>query len=63
MYKLLAIIIVEPNAVVDWRKQPGVASTVKNQGVCGAGWAFGAIGAVEGFYATKKGQRYLNLAE
>lgn len=45
----------------DWRQQNKVTS-VKNQGACGACWAFATLGSVESQYAIKHNQ-LINLSE
>jgi len=42
---------------LDWRKS-GVCNPVKDQGSCGAGWAFASIQAVESAWAIKTGKLY-----
>eukprot|EP00455_Lapot_gusevi_P028847 TRINITY_DN308_c0_g1_i1.p1 TRINITY_DN308_c0_g1~~TRINITY_DN308_c0_g1_i1.p1 ORF type:complete len:527 (-),score=215.71 TRINITY_DN308_c0_g1_i1:82-1662(-) len=40
---------------VDWREQ-GAVSAVKDQGICGSCWSFGAHQAIEGAYFMKTGK-------
>lgn len=40
---------------VDWRVE-GAVNIAKNQGVCGAGWAFSATAAIESAYFIKYGE-------
>ncbi len=43
-----------PPDQVDWTKK--AMTEVKDQGSCGAGWAFASIGSLEGLYAQRKGK-------
>ncbi|KAL2727743.1 cathepsin O-like isoform X2 [Vespula maculifrons] len=43
---------------VDWREK-GIISPVKNQGSCGACWAFSTVEVAESMYAIKNGSLYL----
>ncbi|KAK7880629.1 hypothetical protein WMY93_032739 [Mugilogobius chulae] len=47
-------VMVDLPASLDWRKF-GNVTKVKDQGQCGSGWAFSAVGTVEGRLAKKKG--------
>lgn len=47
----------------DWRSsRPGVVGPVKDQGMCGSCWAFGAIGPIESMLAMQTG-KYVELPE
>ena len=52
-----------PPASFDWRNENGQnwMTSVKNQGSCGACWAFSAVGVVEGAYNVQSGNPNLDL--
>jgi C1A family cysteine protease len=53
---VLATAAATPSSV-DWRSK-GAVTPVKDQGACGADWAFAATGALEGLGAIKYGQLF-----
>lgn len=46
--------VVPPPASMDWRKN-GAVTPIKNQGSCGACWAFSAVASIEGRYQIATG--------
>jgi len=42
---------------IDYREM-GMVNPTKNQGMCGASWAFSAVAAIEGMWKAKKGTLY-----
>jgi len=52
-----------PPASFDWRNENGQnwMTSVKNQGSCGACWAFSAVGIVEGTYNVQSGNPDIDL--
>ena len=41
---------------IDWRNNNNVVNPIKDQSVCGACWAFSALGSLESIYAISTGK-------
>ena len=41
---------------IDWRSNNNVVNPIKDQSVCGACWAFSALGSLESIYAISTGK-------